>query len=388
MYQVNNLFNVQFLQNPHVYWKELRQQTSIAWSSQLNAWIVITYEAAIEALTHKNLATDIYGQYRPSPVPIPSSFELDTSQNRQLRRIVRSRLEHRTLPMKAITESCQTIKRFLLLETPFEFVTQFAEPLADLLVERWLGISSKRRDNLVALLKIAEFDSDFARKQVAGEMVIEELLAEIKQSREKAISNFLTELAIAWAECEANDMDLIAFISPLLFSLVQKIGTRLVTHAVLALVQWSNLQEEIHRGGYEVAFKVANEAARWEPITQVIPRIAKHKVSINGQSINQGDKVLIILTSVCRDSKFYFQPDCFNINRQEQSLAFGYGLHSCLGRELALTVAATAICQLLNSESNYFYFNLLSEPKYNVELGRACTSLNLSYTGLTQRHYI
>jgi pimeloyl-[acyl-carrier protein] synthase len=376
-YDIGDLFEASFYENPHLYWAKLRQKTPIAWSSHLGAWLIITYDAAIEALTNNGLTTDIYGQYRPSPVPIPSSFELDTSQHRQFRRLVRSRLDVTKLPMKAIAESCQIVKRSLPLDTRLDFVTQFAEPLADLLVERWLGISTERRHNLVNLLQIAEFDTEPIRRQIAGEIVIEELLLDISERRTRPTPNLLSELALAWTEWEADDLDLIAFIAPLLFSLVQRIGTRLVTHAVLAISTWSSLQEEIRRRGYDAARQVAIETARWEPITQIIPRRAKDTVCISGQSINPGDNVLIILTSVCRDSKFHPQPDSFKINRQERSLAFGYGIHACLGRELALAVAATAILHLLTTESVPLCLHLLSSPKYKVEFGRACISLDV-----------
>ena len=376
LYEVNDLFTKRYLADPHCYWLELRRQSAIVWSTQLKSWLITRHHAAKGALTHLGLATDVYAQFRPSPIQLPSSFELDTHRSHIFRMMVRSRLNASALPLEVISKSCSTVLHTIPLDIPFDFVTKYSDPLADLLAESLLGIATEKRKLLTNLLSIAEFDRDAVRRMVASEIAVDEILSEVRAHRESRGSDFLTRLAVSWEEEGGDDSDLVAFIAPFIFSLVQRIATRLVTHSALVLSLWPRLQIETRLGGYEGARGLVLETARWEPITQIIPRRAKETIVINGQSVEQDQTVLIVLTSACRDDDVYSRADSIDMGRQGNSLAFGYGLHSCLGRELAVTVAATAISQLIGT-GNRIKLSQYSSPEYLIEFGKACTKLEV-----------
>lgn len=375
----NDLFNEQLQIDPHAFWAKFRREfpAPLVWSQQLAGWIVCSHSTAIEIFTNRQLTTDIYGRFRPSPVPLPSSFELEDEQNRHVRRMVASYLaKPNALLESVIIDSCRTLLSSLPIGEQFDFVTGFADPLADLLVEGWLGVSSHTRRNLAELLRISKFDGEQYRRRAAGEIFIEQLLKEIAERRNHRTNDLLSNLAVVWDGLGGNDNDLVAFIAPLIFSLVQRNGTRLITHTVLSICDRPELQVRILDGGYEAARRASIESARLEPITQVVPRRAKESVFVGGQLVGKGDNVFVVLTAVCRDSEFHPEPNCFNLDRAERSLAFGYGYHSCLGQELAVTVSAIALTHLLKI-SKLIAYDSSSMPEFEVEFGRACTKLNI-----------
>jgi cholest-4-en-3-one 26-monooxygenase len=78
------------------------------------------------------------------------------------------------------------------------------------------------------------------------------------------------------------------------------------------------------------------EMLRW--VTPVIHfrRTATRDVELRGQTIREGDKVVLYYSSANRDEEVFAQPDVFDVARQpNEHLAFGIGQHSCLGLNLA-----------------------------------------------------
>ncbi|MFC0499638.1 cytochrome P450 [Streptomyces mutabilis] len=91
------------------------------------------------------------------------------------------------------------------------------------------------------------------------------------------------------------------------------------------------------------------EALRWEgPVENATFRYAAEPLDIGGTPIARGDTVMVGLTAADRDSHRFPDPDRFDIRRDTRGhLAFGHGVHYCLGAPLARLEARTAIRTLL-----------------------------------------
>lgn len=78
------------------------------------------------------------------------------------------------------------------------------------------------------------------------------------------------------------------------------------------------------------------------------PRIATEDVELGGQLVPAGDAVVVVLHSGNRDESIFSQPDELNFSREEKThLAFGHGIHHCLGSPLARMELQTAIATLI-----------------------------------------
>jgi cytochrome P450 len=78
------------------------------------------------------------------------------------------------------------------------------------------------------------------------------------------------------------------------------------------------------------------EILRYNPPSQYQGRFAVEDVAFDGGVIPAGSPTLLITGSATRDPRAYYQPDVFDITRGGRAtLAFGYGVHSCLGAWLA-----------------------------------------------------
>ncbi|MFJ9629900.1 cytochrome P450 [Streptomyces sp. NPDC101175] len=91
------------------------------------------------------------------------------------------------------------------------------------------------------------------------------------------------------------------------------------------------------------------EMLRYEgPVENATFRFAAERLEIAGTTVEKGDPVMVGLTAADRDGDRFPAPDRFDIRRDTRGhLAFGHGIHYCLGAPLARLEARTAIRTLL-----------------------------------------
>jgi cytochrome P450 len=92
-----------------------------------------------------------------------------------------------------------------------------------------------------------------------------------------------------------------------------------------------------------------DETLRYEPTGPHIARWVAQDVELHGTTIPAGAAVLLLVGSADRDERRYEDPDRFDIHRADrQHLTFGFGLHYCLGANLARLEGRVALDELLN----------------------------------------
>lgn len=97
------------------------------------------------------------------------------------------------------------------------------------------------------------------------------------------------------------------------------------------------------------------EVLRWQGVTQVMMRSAGPQGAVlAGQNLAPGDELVMLLGAAGRDPERYTSPDTFDIRRDAPPhLAFGYGLHTCLGAILARMEAREVTGALLDALPAY-----------------------------------
>jgi cytochrome P450 len=111
------------------------------------------------------------------------------------------------------------------------------------------------------------------------------------------------------------------------------------------------LQEMLHDPGLVAG--AIDELLRYLTVAQLlVGRVATEDIELSGRIIRAGDGVRALLSSANRDIRVFGDPDSFDIHRSAPSshLAFGYGLHECLGQHFVrveMEVALTALFRRL-----------------------------------------
>jgi cytochrome P450 len=95
--------------------------------------------------------------------------------------------------------------------------------------------------------------------------------------------------------------------------------------------QWQLLREDPTRAG--AAFE---ESLRYASPVQTFFRTTTRDVTVGGVPIGAGEKVLLFLAAANRDPRHWDDPDRFDLRRRAQGhVAFGFGIHACIGAALA-----------------------------------------------------
>jgi pimeloyl-[acyl-carrier protein] synthase len=110
----------------------------------------------------------------------------------------------------------------------------------------------------------------------------------------------------------------------------------LLCNGTLALIrhpeQWGLLKQD--PAGRTV--RATEECLRYDAPVKSIQRIASQDVEIHGQRLRQHDRIRWFISSANRDPKTFAAPDTFDISRYPNPhVAFGSGIHHCLGATLA-----------------------------------------------------
>jgi cytochrome P450 len=114
------------------------------------------------------------------------------------------------------------------------------------------------------------------------------------------------------------------------------------------------------------------EVLRYEGPVQYDCRYTTTDVALHGTTIPKGSAVMLLGASANRDERAFTDADTFDINRdrgEAQNLAFGYGIHSCLGAALARMESAIALGHLLDFMPEF-------EVEYDLLKRVAMTSVN------------
>jgi cytochrome P450 len=120
----------------------------------------------------------------------------------------------------------------------------------------------------------------------------------------------------------------------------------LIGNGLLALLQHPGQDTRLHRRP-ELLKGAVDEALRYNSPLQLTKRLGTREVEIGGAQIQEGDQVLLCLGAANRDPAVFTRPDEFDITRNAKGhLAFGYGMHGCLGALLAELQAEVAFERL------------------------------------------
>ena len=114
---------------------------------------------------------------------------------------------------------------------------------------------------------------------------------------------------------------------------------------------------------------VIDETLRFEPTGHAVARYVMHDVGYYGTTIPAGSAVLLLMASANRDPRRFANPHVYDIFRDDlQHLTFGYGLHFCLGANLARLEGRVALDEILNRwhEWDVDYDNIKLAPTSTV----------------------
>ncbi|MFE6069328.1 cytochrome P450 [Streptomyces sp. NPDC056525] len=256
-----------------------------------------------------------------------------------------------------VRDIAEELVRPLARRTEVELVEGFAAPFPLLVVAGLLGVEAGRwpwfRAEALALQQAGGTRGDrspaaLARAdRAAAELDAyfrEELAARCTEDRGDLLS------ALAAAAVEDPPLETTALTSTCVHLLTagHETTTGLIGKAVLALLARPEVAEEL-RADPALLPKAVDEFLRHDPPVQMITRWAHRDAALAGRSVRRGDRVQLVLGSALRDPARFPDPERLDIHRDSgRHVAFGLGIHYCVGAALARAEAEIGLGMLLD----------------------------------------
>ena len=355
---------------PFDKYEELRRKDPVHRLRTINAWVLTQYEDANAVLRdHARFSRDYGGKsaYR-------SMLDTDPPDHTRLRTLVSKAFTPRSV--SDLAPRIQQIVDDLIDATErrdrFDLIDAFAYPLPVIVIAEMLGVPPedievfKSWSNAVALsVEPTVNDEQTRRIQESGEKLYDYFEGIIEQRRRNPQDDMIT--ALIAAEDEGDRLTHEELLATLLLLLVAGNETtrNLIGNGTLALVRNPDQLERL-RNEPDLIDSAINEMLRYDSPVQLDGRMATEEVEIGGKLIKPGQRAICLLGAANRDPSVFTNPDVFDIGRQEAShIAFGRGIHYCLGAPLAILEGRIAFSSLLNRFSSV---TLLSEPEYREQV--------------------
>jgi unspecific monooxygenase len=345
----------EFHADPYAHYRELRAGGPLQ-RTPGGIWLSSSFEVCAQIFRdprfgHGEATLGMAG--RP-PRSVRSFLVLDPPEHTRLRRLVSraftARLIERLRPrVAAIVDDL-----LARADGEVDLISALAHPLPAIVISEMLGVPPEDEERFKAWSDLLSrgLDPDFlvppedlARRDQARVRFGEYFRHLAARRRNSPGEDLLSGLV---AIEELSEDDLLATCVLLLVA-GHETTVNLIANGTLALLR-SPDQLAWFRANPDSAPAVVEELLRYDPPVQLSARVALEDAEVAGQRIRRGEGVMLLLGAANRDPDVFADPDRLDVTRwvteTPRHLAFGQGIHFCLGAPLARIEGQIALTAL------------------------------------------
>ena len=243
----------------------------------------------------------------------------------------------------------------------FDMVSQFFVPLPVTVIAELLGVEPERSSDFKrwsdCAVAVTGGGTGALRRPadvLEGVSSLSRYIMGVVEQRRRSPGNDLVSVLIRAEDGEAALTPVeVAMFTLLLLVAGNETTTNLLGNTLIALMEHPHELERVRRDPARIPALV-EEALRYDSPIQFLFREARQDVELGGMKIPAGATVMPLIGSANRDEAQFPNADRFDPSRNTQGhLAFGLGIHFCLGASLARLEARVALEELLTRFSAY-----------------------------------
>ena len=340
---------------PLDWYRQMRATQPVAWDAKFGSWNVFRYDDAQRIL---NDHLTFSSQARAGATGLPSIVGMDVPRHRQLRGLINQAFTPRMAEQLAprITEVASELIEQARPRGRIDLIQDFAYPLPIRIIAELLGIPVEEqatfrrwsetlitgpRTDAVRGRSYAQERADSLRDLNAY------FQAKLDERRKGPRQDLMSRLLAAEVDGERlGESDLLEFCRLLLIAGYETTAC-LIGSTALSLHEHPDVADEL-RGDPALIPGAIEEALRCYPSVAGTMRVATADVEIAGQRIEKGQAVIVWIGSANYDEAHFAEPERFDPRRApNRHLAFGFGIHFCVGAPLARLEARLAVSLLL-----------------------------------------
>lgn len=233
-----------------------------------------------------------------------------------------------------------------------DIVEAMARPYPFKIITRMLGIPIHDDDKfLVWALKIIDYPWDPEGALKAKQEFDDYMIPLIESRRAQPGDDVVSILVTATIEDETLNNEEILSFCRLLFPAGSDTTYKNMGSLLYAILSTPGMKKRVLLGDKERE-AIVQEGLRWGAPTAMLPRMCSKDTELGGSKIKNGDWVLFGITAANNDPTVFDNPRQFDPDRDNKNLAFGHGVHFCLGSHLARRELETGIKMLFQRFPN------------------------------------
>ncbi|HET9733538.1 MAG TPA: cytochrome P450 [Acidimicrobiales bacterium] len=357
-------FAAQVIDDPYPHYARLRDEAPVCWLEEDNLWMVTRYDD-VAAVLHDpatyssadGMGALMSGQVGRRRIDARDLFGLDMQNLRvliatdppdhtRLRRLLSRAFTPRAIAELEphLRQVCGELVDDLLANAERghgDLVAQLAFPFPVIVIAELLGIPPERRDDFKrwsdALVGALSGNwNPIGAQQTLAEMFM--YLADIVERRRHQPGDDLISRLVAGAD--PADPDSLSAIEITLFAVLLLVAgnettTNLLGNGAAAFAAHPD-QAQLLSDQPDLLPAAIEEVLRWDGPIQALFRSTTRPVTLAGVDLPAGAMLLVSFAAANRDPRHFLDADRFDIARRPTDhLAFGHGIHYCLGASLA-----------------------------------------------------
>ncbi|MCF8564918.1 cytochrome P450 [Alicyclobacillus tolerans] len=367
-----SMFPPELQRNPYPMYRMMRESNPVVYMEPFQIWSVFRYDDVRTVLSDSSRFSSEYGQRKGQTENAAPNLVAEAGQAQQVRQgsllITTDPPRHtklRSLVNRAFTPNAvaalepriEQIAKGLLDKVvrrgEIDLVRDLSYPLPVIVIAEMLGIPSADQDKFkhwsddVVASADNMWGADTDSSQAHAEM--NEYFRSIIAKRRTEPANDLISALLAAEEGNEHlsEQDILALCWLLLVA-GNETTTNLIGNSVLTLLEHPDELQRL-REHPDLLPSAIEESLRYRSPVQAMFRIAKENVELGGQTIPANSRVVAWIGSANRDEQKFPEADLFDIARNPNPhIAFGHGVHFCLGAPLARLEAKVALRTVLN----------------------------------------
>ena len=352
--------------DPYPLYKRLREEDPVHWSEALDAWVLTRYDDVVAILRDPRFSADRRGarnRYAQEAMaaaeehggPLARANTMltaDPPEHTRMRLLISKAFLPRAV--EKLRPHIQDIADELLdaAQDPgrLDVLLDFAVPLPMIVIAELMGVPTADRDQFKRWSDdvVATLGGGFAAPEVLERgaqsgQELAEYFREVIADRRREPKDDLVSILVAGAD-EGDVLSEGQLLATCVVALIAGNETtrNLIGYGMLALLRNPDQLQKLWQDPALVESAV-EEILRYAGPVQATARVATEDVQIDGQSVKKGQLVFIIVAAANRDPAHFPDPEKLDITRRNNHhVAFGSGIHSCLGQPLARLEARIA----------------------------------------------
>jgi len=365
-------FSMDFFNGAYDTYRRLRDEAPVYYNEKWDFWALTRYDDVAPATKDHETFSSAKGatldmvKAHDDAIPVPKVIiSMDPPEHQKMRRLVSNVFTPRAIAALEDMVREKVYERVDALNPEsFDVVADFSAVFPNEVITTMLGVPKQDRDQIRQWLDLLleRHPGEIATTKRGYEASVNTGLYYydlVQQRRAKPQDDMISRLIETEIERDGvveklTDVDITGF-ATMLGGAGAETVTKLVGNAMVAFAdfpdQWRKLVED--RSKIPAAVE---ELLRYEAPSQYQVRTATRDVTYHGATIPAGSAVLLVTGSATRDERMFEDPDRLDVDRERKmgfNLAFGYGVHSCLGAALARMESRIALEALLDSVPEY-----------------------------------